>query len=410
LQITYNLLTPNPYSRSQKPIGIITAVAIHYVGNAGTTALNNRNYFNNLKDTHSTYASSHYIVGLQGEIIQCIPENEISYCTSEANPYTISIENCHPLDDGKFNDLTYKSLVELCADICKRYGLNPLNGGLLRHYDVTKKICPRYFVEHPESWTKFKQDVNNLMNGNTNINTNGGVTQVAELKIDDKFNIKSTATTYFTGQNIAEFAKTMTHTVSQIGVGKVLSKEVMSWFKVEDCINLTVPVVVPTPPPVDTTDYKTLYNNTLATITEKDKTIATLTTDKTNLNNNLKVVTEENANLQKDIVLLKSDIVVITKAKDDLNSAYKLLSSELINQRFDNGVLINNMKDLEEKSNTLRVENEQLNLENTDLQKEIEDLNNKLNAKVVPIQLDEYSIGDLIAVLVNKIFKKGGKE
>jgi len=164
MNIEQKLLTPNKYSRPQTKLAKVTKIAIHYVGNAGSTAIANRNYFENLKSgANGLYASSHYIIGLNGEIIQCVPENEIAYTTNAANSYSIGIENCHPSADGKFNDKTNQSLIELCADLCTRYKLNPLND-LIRHYDVTGKKCPLYHVNNPSAWTKLKQDVYNYMN------------------------------------------------------------------------------------------------------------------------------------------------------------------------------------------------------------------------------------------------------
>ena len=162
MQIIQKFLEPNIYSRPQKKIGRIKKIAVHYVGNPGTSAIANRNYFDNLKNTHKTYASSHYIIGLDGEIIQCIPESEISYATNDANSYSISIENCHPLADGKFTKATRESLTELCADICKRYGLDPLKD-IIRHYDVTGKLCPLYWVTHPQDFAAFKEEVKTYM-------------------------------------------------------------------------------------------------------------------------------------------------------------------------------------------------------------------------------------------------------
>jgi len=162
MYIIKQFLTPNPYSRPQIPLKKVTKIALHYVGNAGSTAQGNRNYFNNLANTHTTYASSHYIIGLDGEIIQCIPENEWAYCTNDANSYSISIENCHPKTDGKFTDKTRQSLKELCTDLCKRYGLNPKTD-LIRHYDVNGKCCPKYWVDHPDDFIKFKNEVYTYM-------------------------------------------------------------------------------------------------------------------------------------------------------------------------------------------------------------------------------------------------------
>ncbi|MBR6401583.1 MAG: N-acetylmuramoyl-L-alanine amidase [Firmicutes bacterium] len=167
-KITRMFLTPNKYSRPQIPLKKVKKIAVHYVGNAGSTAKGNRDYFESLKNGRGVYASSHYIIGLEGEIIQCIPENEVSYDTNEANSYSISIENCHPLADGKFDQKTLESLKELCADICIRYGLDPTKD-IIRHYDVSGKRCPLWWVIHPQEFVKFKKSVKDMLKGGENM-------------------------------------------------------------------------------------------------------------------------------------------------------------------------------------------------------------------------------------------------
>lgn len=151
------LLTVNEFSRPGIPLEQINGIAIHYTANPGATAQQNRDYFENLKDSQITQASSHFIVGLEGEIIQCIPSSEMSYATNERNVDTLSIECCHPDETGKFNQSTYDAVVELTAWLCGRFMLS--TDDLIRHYDVTGKICPKYFVENPEEWERFKEDV-----------------------------------------------------------------------------------------------------------------------------------------------------------------------------------------------------------------------------------------------------------
>lgn len=165
MEIEERLLTVNPYSRSSEKQWGIEYIVVHWVGNANTSAIANRNYFENLKDTHSTYASSHYIIGLNGEIIRCIPDDEVAFHAGSysMNRKSIGIEDCHPDWEGKFNDNTYNSLVELCASLCKQYGID-INH-VIRHYDVTGKCCPKYYVEHPDAWQQFKQDVYNKVQG-----------------------------------------------------------------------------------------------------------------------------------------------------------------------------------------------------------------------------------------------------
>lgn len=156
-EITTDFLDVNPYSRSGRTLKAVKGVVIHYVANPGSTAKENRDYFENLKDTHLTKASSHYIIGLEGEIIQCIPQSEISYASNNRNSDTISIECCHPGESGKFNKKTYASLVQLTAWICDTYGLS--SEDVIRHYDVTGKLCPKYYVEHKNAWKNFQKAV-----------------------------------------------------------------------------------------------------------------------------------------------------------------------------------------------------------------------------------------------------------
>ena len=155
--IDVQLLDINDYSRPGVESDPITGIVIHYTANPGSTAQENRDYFNGLKDSHETSVSSHFVVGLEGEIVQCVPTWEIAYASNERNHDTISIECCHPDETGRFNDATYKSVVQLTAFLCEKYGLTADN--VIRHYDVTGKICPKYFVEHEDAWQTFKEDV-----------------------------------------------------------------------------------------------------------------------------------------------------------------------------------------------------------------------------------------------------------
>ena len=106
----------NEWSRPGTPLEDINAVVIHYVGNPGTTARANRNYFASLSSgEEGTYASSHFVVGLEGEVIQCVPLTEIAYASNSRNEDTVSIEVCHPDEDGAFAPESYESVVKLTA-------------------------------------------------------------------------------------------------------------------------------------------------------------------------------------------------------------------------------------------------------------------------------------------------------
>lgn len=100
--IDVELLTPNKYSRPEIKLEKVKGIVVHYTANPGSTAMENRNYFEGLKDSHATHASSNFVIGLEGEIVQCIPTKEEAYASNERNSDTLSIECCHYAEDGKF--------------------------------------------------------------------------------------------------------------------------------------------------------------------------------------------------------------------------------------------------------------------------------------------------------------------
>ena len=156
-ELDVELLPVNPYSRPGTELAEVKGIVVHYTANPGTTAMQNRDYFAGLAETHTTSASSHFIIGLEGEIVQCIPCSEIAYATKERNADTIAIECCIEDDTGKFNTKTYQSLVELTTWLMGRYELG--TDDVIRHYDVTGKNCPKYYVENGSAWRMFKSDL-----------------------------------------------------------------------------------------------------------------------------------------------------------------------------------------------------------------------------------------------------------
>ena len=128
-------------------------IVIHYVGNPGSTAQQNRDYY----ASRSSDVSSHFVIGLKGEIIQCIPLHEKSSASNHRNKDTISIEVCHPDESGKFTNEAYQSLVKLTAWLCDVCDLD--SNDIIRHYDITGKQCPLYFVTHEDAWEQFKQKI-----------------------------------------------------------------------------------------------------------------------------------------------------------------------------------------------------------------------------------------------------------
>ena len=199
MNIESSLLTVNQFSRPGKKLAGMRALVIHWAANPGSTAKQNRNYFESLKtqslnDASARYASAHFIAGLEGEVIECIPREEMA-ChagsktyTSEAigvfgcfpNSFTIGIELCRPKAEGRFTRETLEAAEELCALLCMRSCLDPLKD-IWTHRGITAKVCPKRFADHPGEFTLFKERVSAV------IETLGGQDMEIRMKTVSNF-------------------------------------------------------------------------------------------------------------------------------------------------------------------------------------------------------------------------------
>ena len=142
----------------------VAYLVYHYVGATGGGAANAR-YFHN---TAGTGASAHYFVGHASEgaeIWSSVPEGDTAWhCGAKTyrhpkcrNANSIGIEMCcHRRGDGTWyiDEETMAAAAELGREIMARYGI-PLDH-VLRHYDVTGKLCPRPLIDEG-AWADFKK-------------------------------------------------------------------------------------------------------------------------------------------------------------------------------------------------------------------------------------------------------------
>ena len=168
--IVQDLIPVDGAHRPGLAINQIKHVVIHYVGNTLSSAKDNRDYFATPPDSpvyDGRQVSSHFIIGLYGEIIQCVPLNEVAYAQGVAadsgrpnhNWDAISIENSHYNDAGEFTSMTEESLVKLTAWLLESYGLPATTETILRHYDCSGKACPKHWADDPTKYNDFVNKV-----------------------------------------------------------------------------------------------------------------------------------------------------------------------------------------------------------------------------------------------------------
>ena len=145
----------------------IKYIVIHYVGATGGAEANCRYYA-------SKYigASAHYYVGFNGEIWQSVEDGDIAWhCGAKTyrhpecrNSNSIGIELCvrnkgsQAADsrDWYFEEATVQAAIELTKELMEKYDVPAER--VIRHYDVTGKICPNPYVYNhtAHTWEAFK--------------------------------------------------------------------------------------------------------------------------------------------------------------------------------------------------------------------------------------------------------------
>ena len=164
------LLTP--YNFTAGTIQRIKYIVIHYVGATGGAEANCKYYAEQYRG-----ASAHYFVGFAGEIWQAVEDKNISwhcggkkYANTKGGTYhgictngnSIGIEMCvrnrgSQADNSRdwyFEDATVKTTIELTKALMQKYNIP--GDHVIRHYDVTGKICPNPYVMDEAKWKEFK--------------------------------------------------------------------------------------------------------------------------------------------------------------------------------------------------------------------------------------------------------------
>ncbi|GKU31589.1 SH3 domain-containing protein [Clostridium folliculivorans] len=199
-------------------------IVIHDTDNRqfGANAMNNRNYFANHPEAE---ASAHYTVD-QSNIIQCLEDTWRGWhCGDRYNPIinnsnTIAIELCvNP--DNNF-DKTLQNGIALTKYLMQKYNIPAEN--VVRHYDVTGKICPKMMIkDRPELWTYFKSVIAGQQT------SNGSVPATAEPKA------KGSLVNVSKSLNIREKANGTSTVIGGISAGQTVNiyEEDNGWYKID---------------------------------------------------------------------------------------------------------------------------------------------------------------------------------
>lgn len=147
----------------------VKGIVVHYTANAKANAEQNIRFWDNrgkAEGCSQGYGAAHLVVD-HIETRMAIPLDELAYHAG-ANQYsdgicdklstypnncTIGVEMCNIDDAGNFHPDTENAGAELVAYLLKTYRLTI--DDVYRHYDIMGKLCPKLYVENPQSWANF---------------------------------------------------------------------------------------------------------------------------------------------------------------------------------------------------------------------------------------------------------------
>lgn len=146
---------------------VIKYIVIHYTGNDGDKSWNNANYFQNNKYLQ---ASAHLFID-DDKVYQSVPFDYVAYSVGASsadtsagggkyykkctNKNSINIELCDTKKNGVYDvtDTTVANAVAITKELMAKYNIPASN--VIRHFDVTGKRCPSYWVRDTEWESKF---------------------------------------------------------------------------------------------------------------------------------------------------------------------------------------------------------------------------------------------------------------
>jgi N-acetylmuramoyl-L-alanine amidase len=172
----------NKYSRSGDSLLGVQAIVIHYTANRHANAEDHQEFFDGADGGNYRYAGAHIFVD-KDEAVEVISLNEVAYQANEkeprlstlratasyypegnANLLTLSIEMCIE-EDGSFHPNTVERTRLVVKYLQYKFPqLKDTKNRVVRHYDVTGKICPKPYVENESAWKAFLNSIDQVEN------------------------------------------------------------------------------------------------------------------------------------------------------------------------------------------------------------------------------------------------------
>ncbi len=159
MNIENRFLTKNEMTRSCEPIKNVKRIILCGSNIKNVSSLKYRNYIDNFRFKDETYLSFHYIIDLNGNIIRCIPEEEISWSTNLFDIDSSSISLLILTDEyDNISIDSFNSQVKVIRELCEKYLLDPLEDVILNN-GITGRRNPSYYLDNTYKFEKLRKQI-----------------------------------------------------------------------------------------------------------------------------------------------------------------------------------------------------------------------------------------------------------
>ncbi len=159
MNIEDRLITINEMTRPGENLKKVKRIILSSTNLKNVSAVKCRNDIERFKYQAENYLSYHYIIDLAGNIVRCVPEDEISYSTNKFDIDSESISIAIVEDDeNNISTESFRVQIELIQNICESYLLNPLED-IYMIYDITGSRKPRYYIDNKFKFEDLKMQI-----------------------------------------------------------------------------------------------------------------------------------------------------------------------------------------------------------------------------------------------------------
>lgn len=153
-----NYRTPRP-PRSSNDIDL---VVIHITDGGARLAEQTARWFANPNQHNlrgeEIHVSAHYVVGRQGEVVQCVRHEDIAHHAGRANPRSVGIEHVVPRSEGGLTDEQYGASVRLVSWLGDQLRIpldsQHIKGHAQADHRTTHRTCPDRAFDWTEFWMR----------------------------------------------------------------------------------------------------------------------------------------------------------------------------------------------------------------------------------------------------------------